>query len=506
MKKRALIMIFFLLMPGVFATIDVQQGEDNYNIGDKISVSVSVIEELDVDGFFKAKLECTGYAMQYFVTPISLEKNFRTSVTVPDLTATKEMIGSCKIKAIIEEAEGAVDSAYTDEFEVENILDISCEADEAIPGKETEVSCIVKKLSGEIVSSGTARLNYGKKEYSKNLEAGMSSFSIPIAADSQPGMQKMAVEAEDTKGNYGDFILEFNVKAIPTRLENRVNKESFNLGETLEIKPVVYDHIDGFMNSTIALELTDPEGKKLISNDVLSGGTVSYTFNSYTLPGDYKIKSSSEGLASERIVRMEILSKLKMAYSAEKVIVENIGNVFYDDKTTIVLEDEEGKKYMIEKRLKLEPGEVKEIDLSKEVPYGHYDVVLPVSEEEPGDEEKPDDEGEPAADNEDSKVIDNVEIHDNRPVYKKVGSGVEEGFGMVTGAAIGTVGYVATKPLAASIILSVIILVIVLFYSRDFIKSRMGRVRIKIDKEEGIHTEKKDDEIEGLFKDFEYEK
>jgi len=504
MKKRAFIMVFFLLLPAVFATIDVQQGEDNYNIGDKISVSVSVIEDVDVDGFFKAKIECTGYTMQYFVTPISLEKNFRTSVNIPDLTATKDMIGSCKIKAIVEEAEGAVDSAYTDEFEVENILDISCETDEAIPGKETEVSCIVKKLSGEIVSDGTARLNYGKKEYSKNLEEGMSSFSIPIASDSPSGMQKMAVEAEDTKGNYGDFILEFNVKAIPTRLENRVNKESFNLGETLEIKPVVYDHVDGFMNSTIKLELYGPEGKKLISNDVLSGGSVSYTFNSYSLPGDYKIKSSSEGLVSEKVVRLERLAKLKMTYSAEKVIVENIGNVAYDDKTTIVLENEEGKKYMIEKRLRLEPGEVKEIDLSKEVPYGHYDVVLPVVSSE---EEAVSTEEEPAAvSQEEPKVVENVEIHDNRPVYKKVGSSVGEGFGMVTGAAIGTVGYVATKPLAASIILIVIILVIVLFYSKDFIKSRMGKVRIKIDKEEGIHTEKKDDETEGLFKDFKYEK
>jgi len=90
----------------------------------------------------------------------------------------------------------------------------------------------------------------------------------------------------------------------------------------LEIKPVVYDHVDGFMNSTIKLELTGPEGKKLISNDVLSGGTVSYTFNSYSLPGDYKIKSSSEGLVNERVVRLERLAKLKMTYSAEKVIVE----------------------------------------------------------------------------------------------------------------------------------------------------------------------------------------
>ena len=496
MKKRAFIMVFFLLMPAVFAGIDVRQDESNYNIGDKISVSASVIEDVGVDGFFKAKIECTGYAMQYFVTPLSLEKDFRTSVNVPDLTATKDMLGSCKVQAIIEAAEGAVDSGYTDDFEVENTLGISCDGDDAVPGEEAEINCIVKKVSGEMISDGTAMLSYGKKEYTKNIEEGISDFLIPIASDTPSGMQKMGVEAEDTKGNYGNFILKFNVKAIPTRLENRVNKDSFNIGETLEIKPVVYDHVDGFMDSTIKLELTDPEGKKLISNDVLSGGTISYTFNSYSVPGDYKIKGSSEGLVNENIVRLERLSKLKMTYSAEKVTVENIGNTVYDDMTTIVLEDEEGKKYMIEKKLNLEPGEAKGIDLSKEVPYGHYDVVLPVASTEE----------EPAGSQEESKVVENVEIHDNRPAYKKIGSGFGEGFGMVTGIAVGTVGYVAAKPLAASIILVVIILVIVLFYSKDVIRSRMRKVRIKVDKKEGIHTEKKDDEIEGLFKDFKYEK
>lgn len=506
MKKRAFIIIFFLLLPVVFAEIGIQQDESNYNLGDKISLSVSVVEDVDVNGFFKAVAECTNYVMQYFVTPISLEKNFRTSINVPDLTVTKDMLGSCKIKAIIEETEGAIDSGYTEEFEIEKRLDISCEGDDAIPGKEVEISCIVKKLSGEAVSDGTIRLNYRKKEFTGELEAGVFSFSIPVAEDVPAGIQKMAVEAEDTKGNYGDVILEINVEAIPTRLENRVNKETFSLGETLEIKPVLYDHIDGFMDATISLELVDPEGKKLISNDVSSGGTVSYTFNSYSLPGDYLIKTNSEGISQERTVKLESLTKLKMTYSSGgKVKVENVGNTFYDDQTTIVLENEEGKKYMIEKKLKLEPGEVKEIDLSMEVPYGHYDVTLPVVSIE---EEAVDTGGEEASasSEEESNVVENVEIQDNRPVYKKVGSGVGAGFGMVTGAAIGTVGFVSTKPLAASIILVVIILVIVLFYSRDLIKSKIGRVKIKVDKEEGIHVEKKDDEIEGLFKDFEYGK
>lgn len=492
MKKGAFIVAFLLLIPLVFAEINIKQNMDYYNLGDKISVAASVIQDTDVDGFFKASIDCTNHIMQYFVTPISLEKGFRTSINIPDLTVTKNMMGNCKIEAILEASNGTVDAKYTDGFKVENELNISCEPVEAMPGEEVEISCTAKKLSNELLSRGTAELDYGSKEYTANIEGGSFSFTIFIQKYTPSGIQKVSIDVEDNKDNYGDLILEVTVKGIPTKLENIVNKESFKPGETLEIRPVLHDHIGDLINATISLELADSEDKKLISKEIQSNEIISYIFDSFALPGDYKIKSYSERLSKENIVKVESLSKLEMKYSNEKVIVKNIGNIMYNDKTTIVLENEEGKKYLVEKRLKLKPGETKEIDLSKEVPYGNYDIVLPTDSSEKNETK--------------DNIIENVEIHDNRPIHKKAGEVGEAGLGMVTGAAIGTVGFISTRPLAASIILVVIILVIVLFYSRDFIKSRVGSVKVKVDKEEGIHLEKKEGDIEGLFKDFKYDK
>lgn len=494
MKKGVFIIIFFLMLPVVFAEIGLRQDMNNYNLGDKISVYASVIEDVDVDGSFEAILECTSYVKKYFVTPIRLEKDFRTSINVPELSVTKNMVGSCKIKAVLEGDNGTIDTKYTDEFKVKSELNINCEAVEAMPGKEVEISCTARKLSLELVQSGTAKLNYRKKDYTTNIEDGMFSFVVFIQKDTPSGTQKTAVEVEDSKGNYGDLIFEVNVKAIPSKLELRVNKESFKPYETIEVRPVLYDHIGDFINTTISLDFTDPKDKKLISRDIISGETVSYTFDNFDLPGDYKIRSYSNELAKEINIKLESLSKLEMFYSNEKVVVKNVGNIIYNEKTTIVLENDEGKKYLVEKQLKLEPGETKEIDLSKEVPYNYYNIVLPEDSVDKNETEE--------------GVIENVEIHDNRPIYKKAGGFAKSGIGMVTGSVINTVGFMAARPLFASIILIVITLAIVLFYSKGFIKSKISRVKIKADKKEGIRIEEKKegDDLEGLFKDFKYGK
>ena len=58
-----------------------------------------------------------------------------------------------------------------------------------------------------------------------------------------------------------------------------------------------------------------------------------------------------------------------------------------------------------------------------------------------------------------------VQIDDNRPIFKKFASGMSA----VTGAAVSTAKYVASRPLIATIILVLIILGTVTYYSRDFL-------------------------------------
>ena len=61
----------------------------------------------------------------------------------------------------------------------------------------------------------------------------------------------------------------------------------------------------------------------------------------------------------------------------------------------------------------------------------------------------------------------------------------------ITGAVVGPAGYVASKPLLASVILVLIILGTITHYSWGFIKNRVAG--------------KKEDSTENIFEDFKYE-
>ena len=166
------------------------------------------------------------------------------------------------------------------------------------------------------------------------------------------------------------------------------------------------------------------------------------------------------------------------------VTVKNSGNVQYNDEVTIVAESEDDK-YLINKKIKLEPGETIVIDLSKEVPQGTYDIILPEETAEAAEQEAAVSNESKSAEEVAENVFQDVPIEDNRNVLKKTADGMSG----ITGAVVGAAGYVASRPLLASLILVLIILATVLHYSWGTLKNR-----IKVKKGDASH----------IFNDFNY--
>ena len=209
------------------------------------------------------------------------------------------------------------------------------------------------------------------------------------------------------------------------------------------------------------------------------------------MPGNYFLLSAFENIKEQTSFEVEAVRKIRMQQEKNLIYVENIGNVNYKDEVTIILESDD-EKYLINKRINLEPGEKLSIDLSKEVPQGTYDIVLP--EEAVEDTVKSEDTGDDSDQTEDStdvagpvNVIQDVQIDDNRNVIKKTA----EGMSSITGAVVGAAGYVASKTTLAAIILVLIILGTVTHYSWGFIKNKVKG--------------KKKESTEDLFEDFKFD-
>ncbi|MBI2134613.1 hypothetical protein HYU09_01355 [Candidatus Woesearchaeota archaeon] len=490
-KTKRLAFLYFLLIaliPGAFAEISITlPNKETYNLGEKIIPDISIKEEQDHDGFFKLHLVCDNYNLQYYTTPINLEANVRTQVQVPELALSSPMIGTCTIKAGLDSNDGTnTDSASSTDFQVSSLIDIATGEDlHSEPGKDLLISADARKASGEVMSKGEFSIKFRDNQESGNITAGKLEHLLHIDANTEAGDYEIAISATDRYSNKGEKTLKVEIPQIPTSIQNDMENNVLMPEDTLKARIALYDHTSRLINaSSINVKVFDPEENPIAEKEVQSSGQFELGIEKNQEPGVYFLLSSYDGVVEQSTFTVVIVKKIEMKQENSIVNVENTGNVDYEDETTIILESND-KKYLINKKLNLKPGEIIAIDLSEEVPGGTYDVVLP--EEAVGKKDN-------STGNETLQesfgpvnVIKDVLIEDKRDAIKKTADGLKS----IAGAVVSTANYVVSKPKLASVILVTIILGVVTYYSRDFI----------IQKIKGKKPEK---ETSHLFSDFDF--
>ncbi|MBM3228564.1 hypothetical protein FJZ20_01620, partial [Candidatus Pacearchaeota archaeon] len=154
MKKAGLQIIFLLgillIIPLISAEIMINsQPKETYNLGDVISIPVTIKTVSPITGIFNVDLLCGTAQINFFKNGVSLaageEKRMEAS-----LILTKSVIGtttgSCKIKAYIGET-----YALTNDFKISNLMTIEAnfESSEFFPGDNLLIEGQVIRETGK---------------------------------------------------------------------------------------------------------------------------------------------------------------------------------------------------------------------------------------------------------------------------------------------------------------------------------------------------------------------
>jgi len=369
---------------------------------------------------------------------------------------------------------------------------------ESKPGQDVVISGQVKKRSNEVMSKGEVKISFRNEESKVDVISGKFEHTIYLGGDVETGNIPMLIVVTDKYGNYGDKILSLKVLPIPTRIENRIENNVLLPGDTLKSRVILYDHSNRAINgSKVNIKIFDPDENIMAEKDIQNMNYFELKTENRQMPGTYFLLSTFENIKEQSSFEVKTLRKIVMKQEGNFVYVENVGNVEYKDEITIILESDD-KNYLINKKIDLEPEEKITVDLSKEVPQGTYDVILPedaVEEDTIDNNESENAQGIIESDDESEinqltlgpvNVIQDVKIDDNRNVIKKT----VDVMSSITGAVVGAAGYVASKPLLASTIIVLIVLGTITRYSWGFIKNKVRR---------------KKDETGHLFEDFKYE-
>ncbi|MBI2654301.1 hypothetical protein HYX02_05845 [Candidatus Woesearchaeota archaeon] len=472
MKKGALILAFLLIMPIALADITIITDQNIYNLGNKIKASASIIQSENFEGLFKLTISCDNYNLQYFLTPISLEPNFRTAVNVPELVASSSMLGNCTIIGeLLTNDNLLVENRQSNAFSITRqlaVLPVKSKIT-ALPDETLQINGVVNEAFGNNVLKTAMKIAMDNNTYTTDAINGKFNMTLGLQANIKSGRHTLEISAYDTKNNFGSALIELEITAIPTYIKIDISGAQLQPGYKVEIVSSLYDQADDLINASLDLELTSPSKSKVFLKAVQSDEQIGYEFSQYAEPGLYTLISSYKNLLAQSTINISTIRGVKIRYDNEVVLVENIGNVIFEDELTFILESE-SKKYPITKKVKVEPGKAISIDLSKEVPFGIYDVVLPVKEGlEPLKEEideKIKNLTESAiqklAAEKEKLLAKDVTIHDDRPLYKKFASS----FSSISSGLIGSDGILTKNPLIAPIILVVILLAVVFRYGR----------------------------------------
>ncbi len=449
MRKLILFLTIFLLIPSVFAGIAVTIDKSEFNLGDKLKANVEIIEENDLDGFFRLSVICGNKTFEYYATPVSLRANVNKKIDVEPMVLFEDLLGECYLEGVLKSPKDyTVDQGNSALFTVSDALNIflvksSFTVD---PGESINIEGSVKKIYDVNIGKADITLVLDDKTTTFAIK-GIIDYNLEVPSDIKSGTHFMDIIAQDSYGNKGKEIIELNVNPIPTIIITELNKDLFLPSETLEVGIKLLDQANDLMEGIINFEIINPENGKIHMQTVDSDSVVKYTFEQDAIPGEYKLKSFLNDLLKEDFIVMQEYEKLKVSLEGNLLYVENIGNVKYNKKNTIILEDDKNNEYIIRKKINLKPGEFTTIDLSKEVPEGNYKVELP------------------------EETVENVPIEDNRNFVKKVGQGI----GKITGNIVGAEQAMKVSNFAFYFIIVVIITMVVIT-NRKKIKKLIRKV------------------------------
>lgn len=377
MKWVSLVIISFIIcltLTSAVISIDVGQ-EKKYYLGDSIEREVSIFRDSKTEGLVSAKVLCEKTSFTYFTTPVSISGGSLEKVSLPSFNVNKNMIGKCQIVTMLNDFEGGKIEEYIEtDITVSSELPLKADLQKNnyLPGEEVSVSLFLNR-SGDYnakfkIENGIMNLNF-EKNFSGN--SGVISLLLPV--NSIPGSAKILVSLDDIYDNAASKSFDFNIEAVPTKIDVDIKKRSLRPGEGFQYLVKVYDQANGSLDRETQVNLIDQLKNLVRSKNGKSGVQDEIGIPQGTKPGNYHLIAQSLNLQVEEIVEVLAYRNISLSLSKDKIIITNTGNILYEDDIKVDAQNGE-RIYRIPISVYLLPGEYKTILLNEELPDAEYRV------------------------------------------------------------------------------------------------------------------------------------
>ena len=379
------LMVLSLLISVVSAQLTInEQPKDVYNMGDVLSIPVTINALTNTYGFFQMNLICNGKEMNFYKSWISLAQKSETKIT-SSVQLVEEMLdgskGTCKVEVSL-----LKESSSTNEFIISDSIDVkaSLNKNKFNPEEEISIKGNATKESGSQLD-GFAEIAISKEESNKlnQIEAitnGEFSSKIKIPKTMEAGNYLVTITAyekdlENRITNKGSVNYEITISQIPTNLEIVLEQKEVNPGETFRIKAILHDQTGEKIKDMVVISIKDEDNTILEQIEKETDIFVEYKIKEGQLPSEWKIVAVSNQITKEDTFRIKEQSNISLEIINRTIILTNTGNVVYNKTVFVKI----GEK-QLEINANIDIGESKEYYLT--APNGEYQVEVLSSEGE----------------------------------------------------------------------------------------------------------------------------
>ncbi len=339
------LLAILFISPSISAEIIVDsQPATIYNLGDIITVPITVKSTTNLVGNFQMNLICNGNQLDFYKNGISLlsgeEKKIESSLILSK-NVIENLKGTCRVKAFI-----GTQYTLTNDFEISEliILRSNFSKTDFNPSENILVKGEAVKKNGNSVN-GFIELSILSGDSTilaqqGTVNSGFFSINITLPKDIKAGnyLLRLRAHEEDLSEaitNTGYLDQGVYVNQVPTSLEVIFENVSVEPGTNVKVKAMLYDQTGTKIDSLAFLTIKNKNDKIRdqveLSTDEFKEFPIAYN----EAPAAWKVVAVSNKLTSEAI--FEILEKenVSIEFINKTVLITNTGNVPYN-KTVLI--------------------------------------------------------------------------------------------------------------------------------------------------------------------------
>jgi hypothetical protein len=351
--RKLLTLVFLVIILSSFASAEIlvtQQPNKVYNLGDSVTVPITIKTLTGVSAVFSMDLLCGAKDINFYKNGVNLlageEKTMDASlVLTKDLLG--ESVGTCKIKAILP----SEDPVLTNEFKISNVLTLSpnTEQTEFDPGQSILIFGDATKDNGQPANGfidlviATDNSSNGITQHG-TMNNGMYSMNITLPQNMKAGKYLVTLNAyemtsDGSKTNKGFVNYNIAIKQVPTSLELLFEDDKVAPATSVKVKAILHDQTGEKIDSTAIITI-----KKGVPGIIVEGGGPSEiatgTYMELPIaynepPANWTVFAMSNQLTAESHFIITENKEIKAEMINDTLVITNIGNVPYND--TIVI-------------------------------------------------------------------------------------------------------------------------------------------------------------------------